>query len=70
MNNTGFRLCLSLLLIMAGCSEKPARQKADTEAGPQRDNSIVTKVNIDPVRSIIKWKGTKLMGTGKHEGTL
>jgi len=70
-------LVLSLLIVL-GCQKEHAYDRSIAEAGilsPQEaelkilPQEATIKV-IDVEKSIIKWKGTKLMYTRKHEGTV
>jgi len=74
MSNYAFIICCySFLLINRGCDyTNPARQQlAITVQGMPIDTSInTTELQVDINTSIIYWKGTKMMKTGKHEGTL
>jgi len=79
MNNLSLNtLFLVVLLIGTGCHERNTGDKGVVLAGLRQitnghvanppENTTEKCVNIE--KSIIRWKGTKMMRTGKHEGTL
>jgi len=73
MSNYAFLLCCSILLIKSGSGDTnlASQQLAITEHGKLIDTSIdTTELQVDIITSIIYWKGTKMMKTGQHEGTV
>lgn len=72
------KLIYFVLLIGIGCHEdNPGDKDVLMAGGLQIVNEPLayplekaTETSIDIEKSIIRWKGTKMMYTGKHEGTL
>lgn len=78
------RILLVCALCMLGCHDyrveappradrAPADRAALDSASARRTDSCAgshTAVSIDPSASIVRWRGTKFAGRGKHEGTV
>lgn len=75
-------LCLSGILI-SNCKYRNSGNEDVKNKNNQEENFLVSqpepahvnnqksgKMNVNLDESLISWRGTKLMGTGKHEGTL
>ncbi len=63
-------LLLSVLILAFGCQNNNKEHSEETVLStltPQKYDGVKT---IDVSNSIVKWRGTKLMGTGSHEGTV
>lgn len=79
MNNLSLNKPLLFVLLMGiGCNERNSSDKDVVLAGIRQitnqhvGNSAekATETSVDIEKSIIQWKGTKMMRTGKHEGTV
>lgn len=66
-------LLLLLLALAASCTGKhrSTAQKAEIAAKDDRSPQVSgDTLAVDPDQSIVHWKGTKMKGTGKHEGVI
>lgn len=61
---------LALAPLAAGCSEAPAGEHADVRAPVLAPAARGAALCVDTARSIIRWRGTKFGGRGKHEGVV
>lgn len=68
------KLCLIGFLFLFGCGERkvPSERILNIPIRPAGNfsNERVDTLFIDLNRSFIKWKGTKMMGLGSHEGEI
>lgn len=71
MNNVSFLLLL--LLVLSSCNGNRTtefQQAAMTKSSPTDVHINSDTLRLDMSRSIIRWKGTKMKGLGKHEGQI
>lgn len=64
----------SIVLLVFGCTDLSSGQEYSfllkDEAEGRADCSKIKRVNIDLKKSVVEWKGTKLMGSASHTGTV
>lgn len=72
-------MALAGMLAIIGCSEfsMSAEQNAEQKGlfqskaqEPTPKPHSLSRTSIDLDKSVVKWKGTKMLGTGSHEGTV
>ena len=66
-----FFWCFSIPLLLCSClgkhdSKAQSATVNDEKTQPSNTNGVT--VNIDLANSTVHWKGTKMLGAGKHEG--
>lgn len=68
------KLNLLLILLLAACTPETEFDYSDlslvNSTSVQAESAEFGTVPIDIHRSRVEWRGTKLLGTGKHEGTV
>ncbi|MEQ8906860.1 YceI family protein [Ekhidna sp.] len=63
-------LLLALLVVSCQNSHQESSVALSSFTSQKSSDQSGERVDIDLEKSIIKWRGTKLMGAGSHEGTV